>query len=100
MSAEAYSINEVATILGCEAETAVERIISGDLPGLKIGRSWIVPREAFSQCLNELALREAQERRKALSAGKVAGNAIKTAQGAAKRPGRQARNPPPLPTPP
>lgn len=101
MSAEAYSINEVADILGCEAETAVERIVAGDLPGLKFGRGWIVPREAFSQRLNEIALEEAQTRRQARAAGSKAVKVIQHARSAvaapSSRPGRVARVPPALP---
>lgn len=104
MTAEAYTVTEVCEILGCEAETVTERITNGDLPGLKFGRGWIIPRKAFDQCLNELALQEAQERRAARQAGRAAATAI----GAAKKPGaqtaagrlpaRQARKPPTLPT--
>ncbi len=97
MTHETYTIEQVAEILGCESEKAVEKIIIGDLPGLKWGRGWIVPREAFNQRLNELALQEAQERRKAREAGTVAGKVIAAAQATTSKPRRQARTPPVLP---
>jgi excisionase family DNA binding protein len=98
MSAEAYTVDDICSILGCEAETAVERIMAGDLPGLKFGRGWIIPRDAFSQRLNELALEAAQARRKDRAAGKVASKVIQAAQGVGKPAGRRvARVPPALP---
>ncbi|MDB5967150.1 MAG: hypothetical protein JWQ72_3650 [Polaromonas sp.] len=100
MTAEAYTVKEVAEILGCEVETATEKIVCGDLPGLKFGRSWIVPRNAFTVRLNEIALQEAQDRRMKRDATKASTKAIKSAQGAAVKPGRTARKPPELPSPP
>lgn len=96
MTHETYTIEQVAEILGCESEKAVEKITIGDLPGLKWGRGWIVPREAFNQRLNELALQEAQERRKAREAT-VAGKVITAAQDTTGKSRRQARTPPVLP---
>ena len=63
-SNEAYSVDEAAKICRCEPETLVVRIELGDIPGLKIGRGWIIPCEAFKQRLNELALEEALTRRR------------------------------------
>lgn len=60
-----YTIDEVAEILGCTPAVAVEQIRRGDLPGLKFGRSWLIPAQAFHQRLNELALEVASERRAA-----------------------------------
>ena len=97
MSAEAYTIAEVAHILDCAAEKVVEKIKDGDVPGLKWGRGWIVPREALSQRLNELALQEAHDRRKARNAGTVAVKVIAAAQASTNKPRRQARTPPTLP---
>lgn len=54
-----YSVEKVAQILDCEPETAVERIKCGDIPGLKIGRSWVIPIEAFNLRMTELSLEDA-----------------------------------------
>lgn len=59
----AYSLEEVAEILKCEPETVVERIVLGDIPGVKFGRGWIIPCVAFAQRLTEFALEEATARR-------------------------------------
>ncbi len=94
MSTEAYTITEAAAILDCKEETAVERIINGDLPGLKFGRGWIVPRAAFSQRLNELALEESARRRQEREAKGKANTVITTA-----KKGTRARVAPALPQP-
>lgn len=93
MSAEAYTLEEAAVILDCQPETAVERIVSGELPGIKFGRSWILPRDAFSQRLNEIALEESAQRRKQREAKGTAGNVITSA-----KKGQRARMAPTLPT--
>lgn len=103
-----YTIPEVAQILLCDEETAASRVIQGDLPGIKFGRSWVIPVQAFFQRLNELALEEAETRRQELQGerDKAKAKAAK-AQGStdllsvsvptpAQR-GRQRRTPPPLP---
>lgn len=97
MSTEAYSLEEATEILDCSQETTVARINAGDLPGLKFGRGWIIPKDAFRQRLNEIALIEAQERRKQRQAATVSTKAIKAAQGTPKKPGRTPRLPPALP---
>lgn len=99
MSAEAYSVDEVAEILDCSTETAAERIACGDLPGIRFGRGWIVPKEAFSRRLNDLALEQAQERRKGREAISASAQAIKTAQQPPRKAGQRARTPPQLPAP-
>ena len=53
----------LATLLGCDKETAEERIRSGDLPGTKFGKGWIIPRQALMERLNEKAREEAAARR-------------------------------------
>ena len=47
---------EVAALLDCEESTVEEKARTRELPGVKIGRSWIFPREALLQRLNALAL--------------------------------------------
>lgn len=56
------TLSEVAELLGCTEETVVERIASGDIPALKFGRSWVVPRGALEVRINELALEQARSR--------------------------------------
>lgn len=58
-----YTTPALAELLDCEETTIKDRAVAGDLPGLKIGRSWIFPAEALHQALNELARREAAARR-------------------------------------
>jgi len=66
---ETMTIDSAADMLLCDKETVAERLNKGELPGLKFGRSWIIPTAAFFKRLNELALEEA-DRRKAESAPK------------------------------
>lgn len=63
---EPYTVDTLAALLGCDPDTAAERLNSGDLPGLKFGRGWIIPAEALHARLNEKAIQEAAARRKAL----------------------------------
>jgi len=54
---EILTKDEVAALLDCEPTTIEEKARRRELPGLKIGRSWIFPKEALMQRLNEIALR-------------------------------------------
>lgn len=56
-------IDEIAQALKCTSETVEAELRAGNLPGVKFGRSWVVPREAFWQRINTLALRRLDERR-------------------------------------
>lgn len=47
---------EVAAILDCEPKTVQDKARTGELPAIKFGRSWVFPRSALLQKLNELAL--------------------------------------------
>lgn len=49
--------DEVAALLDCEPSTVEEKARTRELPGVKIGRSWVFPREALLKRLNEIALR-------------------------------------------
>ncbi len=66
--AEILNTDELAKLLGCDKETAAKRIIAGDLPGSKFGRDWIIPRRALIERINEMAMKDAAERRAALEA--------------------------------
>lgn len=85
MSESMYSVEKVAQILDCEPETAVERIKCGDIPGLKIGRSWVIPIEAFNLRMTELSLEDANARRQQRVALAGASKVIQKAQGKARR---------------
>lgn len=60
---EIYTAQQLAELLGCDKETAEARIRQGDLPGVKFGKGWIVPRQAFIERVNEMAKEEAAARR-------------------------------------
>lgn len=61
---EIFTVDAVAEILLCDVNTVSERLISGDLPGTKFGRSWVVPAAALYQRVNEIAIEKAEERRR------------------------------------
>ncbi|MGJ7611361.1 MULTISPECIES: helix-turn-helix domain-containing protein [unclassified Variovorax] len=56
MSDDILSKDQVATMLDCEPSTVEEKARNHELPGVKIGRSWLFPRQALMQRLNEMAL--------------------------------------------
>ncbi len=60
---EILTIDQVADVLLCDKDTAAACLNSGELPGLKFGRSWVIPAVSFYQRLNELAIEAANERR-------------------------------------
>lgn len=62
---EILTIEAVANILQCDERTVSERLVSGDLPGAKFGRSWIIPSVALFQRVNDIATEESAERRRA-----------------------------------
>jgi|UppTromiDAQMD018_1034420.scaffolds.fasta_scaffold00016_22 hypothetical protein len=112
---EIFTVEDLAAMFDCDEETASARLKCGDLPGLKVGRGWIIPRQALFERLNEMALEEAAARRAQLEATRgVAQRRGKAAQAASAAPavappavllptatpkprGRQRRVPPPLP---
>ena len=49
------------------------RATAGDLPGVKIGRSWVFPEAALLQRLNDMALEGAAVRRAPSTIAAVAG---------------------------
>lgn len=54
---------ECAAILRCTAEQVEELARTGEIPGLKLGRSWLFIRADLLAYLAEKARAEAQERR-------------------------------------
>lgn len=62
-----YSVDEAAAILECTRESVEAHLRTGRLPGLKFGRSWVLPVQAFVQHVNDLAISEATARRAGLA---------------------------------
>lgn len=54
---------DAARLLRCEVGTVEEWLRDGRLVGLKLGRSWVLPRGAFFRRLDELAIEQAARRR-------------------------------------
>lgn len=114
VEAEILTVDDLAKLFGCDKETAAARLTSGDLPGVKVGRGWIIPRQALFMRLNEKALEESairraqldgkreEGKRRGFSENRASENAITKStllflpQGN-KQPGRKRRIPPPLP---
>lgn len=61
--AEVIGSEECALLLGCTVEQVEDMARAGDIPGLKIGRSWRFIRADMLAALAERARAEAQERR-------------------------------------
>ncbi|WP_333907132.1 helix-turn-helix domain-containing protein [Delftia acidovorans] len=101
--AEILTVDDLAELFGCDKETAAARLTSGDLPGVKVGRGWIIPRQALFERLNEKARHESEMRRsnnKNLLEEANETRKIKntpTALIANRKLGRKRREPPPLP---
>lgn len=62
-SADILSAEDVAQLLRCDGTTIEEHARKGELPGVKIGRSWIFPRVALIEAINNLARDQAASRR-------------------------------------
>jgi excisionase family DNA binding protein len=58
------TLAEIAKVFGCTEHSIAVMLRCGDLPGVKFGREWRVPRQAFWTRVNELSLADAAERRK------------------------------------
>lgn len=63
MSTETINSDECAELLRCTAEQVEELARAGEIPALKIGRSWLFLRSDLLAYLAEKARHEAQERR-------------------------------------
>lgn len=92
-----YSVDEVAAILNCHPETVADKLGRGELPGLKYGRSWVLPVQALIQHLNERAVSEAAERRagRAKQHQEISAASEMVSQ-LQSRPGRRRKPPPSL----
>lgn len=56
MDPDVMTKEQVAEMLECEVLTIEDKTRAGELPGVKIGRTWVYPRAALLQRLNEMAL--------------------------------------------
>jgi excisionase family DNA binding protein len=67
MSADLLTPTEAAQELDCTPETINAKLAARELPGVKIGRSWRIPRAAFIEHLNAEAMRNLASARAARS---------------------------------
>ena len=74
---DVMSKDEVAEILDCEPVTVEEKARTGELPGVKFGRSWIFPRTALLECLHTKALENTKPREPVKPAAKAVKNPFK-----------------------
>jgi excisionase family DNA binding protein len=56
MDPDVMTKEQVAEMLRCEVLTVEDKTRSGELPAVKMGRTWVYPRAALLQRLNEMAL--------------------------------------------
>jgi excisionase family DNA binding protein len=56
------TVDQVAELFDCSADTVEQETREGRLPGIKLGRAWRFPREALLQVLNERALAEMERK--------------------------------------
>lgn len=63
LTAAVLTVTEAAAVLDCSDDTVRERAADGSLPGVKFGRDWVFPAEAFYEAVNGIARAEAEERR-------------------------------------
>ena len=85
-----YTEAEAAEMMGCTPERIAEMLVAGELPGVKLGRSWRIPAGALHSRLDEMALEEASRRRSDRQSARATRHSD-----APKRKGR--REPPQLP---
>ncbi|ANH68255.1 helix-turn-helix domain-containing protein [Mitsuaria sp. 7] len=61
------AFTEICGLFNCTESSLISMLRSGELPGVKLGRDWRIPRQAFWQRLNEMALEKAAERRQVMA---------------------------------
>lgn len=57
------SVDDVAQLLRCSADTVQASARDGTLPGVQFGRDWVFPVAALAEALNTQATRQAADRR-------------------------------------
>ncbi|MCX4093657.1 helix-turn-helix domain-containing protein [Nocardia sp. alder85J] len=55
----AYSVEEVAELLGLSRGNAYRAVRAGEIPAKRVGRRWLVPRKVFHAWLDNCDLPEA-----------------------------------------
>jgi excisionase family DNA binding protein len=89
IEAPMIAVPEAAEVLQCGEERIIELLKAGDLPGLKVGRGWVIPRRAFVQRINELALIEASVKRaRRMPHAPAQSHTLNPQVGQKRRPGR------------
>ena len=58
-----FTPEQVAAMMDCEPGTVEEAARRGEIPGVKMGRSWRFPARALLDALDELAVEQAKKRR-------------------------------------
>jgi hypothetical protein len=59
---------EACELLKCDASSLRSLLAASSVPGLRIGREWVIPRRAFIEGVNALAVARAEELRTLTSA--------------------------------
>lgn len=52
---QVYSVRQVAGLLGLNLGMTYELVRRGEIPAKRLGRRWLVPREAFHAWLQDMA---------------------------------------------
>jgi excisionase family DNA binding protein len=81
---EKVSIDEACAFLECEKPKLLELLREGVVPGLKYGKAWVIPREAFFGAMNRLACSDADKLAQELAAERDAARKTQAAIDAAK----------------
>jgi len=112
---DVLTVAQLAELLDCGTETIEDRTRERQLPGIKYGRSWVYPREAVLQVLQQQALAHVRPAAGTTTPSPAPADAPAPAQAPARpasvvslasRPGQRpthrqrGRSPAPLPDPP
>lgn len=60
ISNQFLSLDDAARVLQCTENQVIELLRNGTLPGMKPGRSWVIPHQAFVTAVNAWAHRAAE----------------------------------------
>ena len=52
----AYTVEEVAELLGIGRSSAYQAVHSGDIPSLRIGRRFLIPKQALDEMLRAVPI--------------------------------------------
>jgi excisionase family DNA binding protein len=67
MHPELLTVQEAAVYLHCHPETIKRLLRKGDLPGIKVGRRWLIPKAPLSAVLLSQLTTECHPRRDEVS---------------------------------